>query len=236
MAINTPQDPMALLEEEMNKAPESGLKPFFFSIKSGEKALIRPLMNMNEYVLVNKHELFDNGSKKFVARAICAKDLELECQYCLDAANNKKLTADKRFILPIYVHAVVNVETGLPVTYKDQDGNEQEVKGVRLLEMKRSSSILKDLVGAYNESDTHNITENDFVIRRKGEALETEYTVTPKAPSKFTISPDPRYLDRNEIVFLFSEACEPKIVGSDEKPAATSAQASNGKVRNVPDF
>lgn len=235
MAINTPQDPMAFLEEEMAKAPETGLKPFFFSIKAGEKALIRPLMNMNEYVLVNKHELFDNATKKFVARAICAKDLDLECQYCLDATNNKKLTADKRFILPIYVHAVVNVKTGLSVTYKDQDGNEVAVSGVRLLEMKRSSSILKDLVGAFNEDDEHNITRMDFVIRREGEGLETEYTVTPKAPSKFTVSPDPRYLDRDEIVVLFSEACEPKIVGQDEKLAATPAQ-SNGKVRNVPDF
>lgn len=243
MAINTPADPMALLDEEMNKASETrSFKPFFFSIAKDEKALIRPLLNMPQYLLVNKHEFYNPGTNKFEVRAICARDVELECQHCIDAQTNKKLSADKRFVLPIYVHAVINTKTGEQSIYETQDGEKLPVKGPRLLEMKRSSSILRDLVAAYNESDEHDITGNDFVIRREGEKLETKYTVTMKAPKPFEAEVDAQWKNRDSVLMLFAEACEPKVVGNDEPfqpapdfPADVPAR-SNGKVKSVPDF
>jgi hypothetical protein len=237
---------MAILEEEMNKAPNSsGFKPFFFMLKDGEKALIRPLLNMSQYALVHKHEYYDNTTKKYEARAVCAADMELECQLCLDAEQNKKLKADARFVLPIYVLAVVNVKTGAQVTYTNQDGQELSVSGVRLLEMKRTSSILRDLVAFYNESDEHDITGNDFVIRREnvdGDPLKTKYTVTPKAPKPAVFPEDipAVYRDTEQVRLLFVDACPPVVVGDDEKPepvvAAPAKPATNGKVKSAPDF
>lgn len=244
MAINTPVDPMSVLDEEMNKQPENtGFKPFFFSIAKDEKALVRPLLNMNQYVMVNKHEAWNQAAGKFDVRAICAADLDLDCQHCVDAVTtgNKKLKADKRFILSVYVHAVINVKTGQQVTYTDQEGKEHPVSGPRLLEMKRSSSLLRDLVAAYNESDEHDITAQDFVIRREGEKLETKYTVTPKAPKPFTETVDAAYRDREAVLRMFAEACEPLIVGNDDPfaadlPLVSTPAKSTGKVNNAPDF
>lgn len=240
------KDPMAILEEEMNrKSDTSGFKPFFFMLKDGEKALVRPLLNMNQYALINKHEYFDNAKKQYVARAICAADVELDCQLCLDAEQNKKLKADTRFILPVYVFSVKEVKTGKEVTYT-KDDKEVAVSGVRLLEMKRTSSILRDLVAAYNESDEHDITLNDFVISRQnidGDPLKTKYTVTPKAPKPAVFPEDipDAYRDTEQVKFLFAEACEPVCVGDDgdpfakEEPAAP-AQSTKGTVKNAPDF
>jgi hypothetical protein len=241
MAIDT-RDAMAILNEEMNKADEkgSGLAPFFFSIKDGEKALIRPLLNMSQYVMANKHEIFNNQTKKYDVKAVCAGDLQLACQHCLDATSNKKLASSKRFILPVYVHAVIDTKTGKYVTYTDQEGLEHNVSGVRLLEMKRSSSILRDLVAAYNEDDEHDITTNDFVIQRLGDALETKYTVTPKKPTKFEADVPAWVSDRDQVLFQYADACPFKLVNdeSDVPPALQSSKpASNGgKVKNAPDF
>jgi hypothetical protein len=241
------KDPMALLEEEMNrKSDTSGFKPFFFMLKDGEKALIRPLLNMSQYAQVNKHEYFDSAKKQYVARSICAVDLEQECQLCLDAADNKKLKADSRFVLPIYVLSVKDVKTGKEITYT-KDDQEIAVSGVRLLEMKRTSSILRDLVASYNESDEHDITLNDFVISRQnidGDPLKTKYTVTPKAPkpASFPEEIPEAYRDPEQIKFLFANACEPVCVGDRDKPAEPVAaatpttSATNGKVKSAPDF
>ena len=92
MVINTPIDPrMGELETLMNEeSKSSNFAPFFFSIKDGEKALIRPLLNMNAYLKVQKHEIYNPGTNKFDVKAVCAADLHLECQHCADAASNKR--------------------------------------------------------------------------------------------------------------------------------------------------
>ncbi len=251
MAIDA-KEAMTILEDEMNKADEkgSGLAPFFFSIKDGEKALITPLLNMSQYVLVNKHEIFNPAINKFDVAAICAFDLQLQCQYCLDVVNNKKLTAGKRFVLPIYVHAVINVKTGAYVTYKDKDGVEHNVSGVRLLEMKRTSSILRDLVASYNGTDdsdvkaANNITKLSYVIRREnvdGDKLQTRYTVTPKQARELPEDIPAWTRDRNQVLLQYADACPFKIVNNerDVPPALQSSKPANGnggKVKSVPDF
>lgn len=186
MAIDI-KDPMALLEDEMNKAENrGGFAPFFFALKDGEKALIRPLLNMNQYVAVHFHEFFNPATKKYDVSTVCAEDYGQKCQHCIDAVANKKLAGQRRFYLPVYVHAILKLvgKEWVPVTYTNADGAEQPSKGVRLLELKASSSILSDLVAAYHEDDSHDITRFDFVIARKGIQLDTTYTVTLKPQAR----------------------------------------------------
>ena len=250
MAINTPVDPMAFLNEEMNKEPEkTNFKPFFFALNDGEKALVTVLLNLPDYVLVDKHEYYDNTTKKYVARAICASDVELECQHCIDAQFNKKLQSSNRFILPVYVHEVwklVDVKQNAyeRVIYKDQEGNTHNVQGFRLLEMKRTSSILKSLKDEYNDHDLHDIRMLSFVIRREnvdGDILKTQYRVSSKVARPIPEAVPDEWRDRESVLHFYTDACPPKVVGDDDEftttnlPTDTPAK-SNGKVKSAPDF
>jgi len=238
-------DPMAVLDEEMQRAQAQtgGFAPFFFSIKDGEKALVRPLLNMREYVMLNFHELYNPATKKYEVSAVCAVSFDRECQHCVDAVNHpdkklgKKLSAHRRFYLPIYIHSALKKDSvtqkWAPLTYTDQDGNEQDVKGVRILEMKASSSILASLVASYNEAEGHDITKFDFRIERKGTGTDTEYTTTlsPNAPRAL---PDDLKSQRREQIKSDVEIARPmKVVGG----APVVAQ-SNGKAveDDIPSF
>ncbi len=261
MAINTPADPMAFLNEEMNKEPEkTNYKPFFFALNDGEKALVSVLLNLPNYVLVDKHELWNNNTKKYDARAICAADLDLDCQHCIDAhaSNNKKLQSSNRWVLPAYVHEVWKLvdpkqNAYKRVTYTDQEGNTHNVQGFRLLEMKRTSSILKSLNDEYNDAEDHDITKLSFVIRREnvdGDVLKTEYRTSSKVARPIPEDVPDEWKHKDTVFQLYTEACPPVVVGGDndndsvsddpflpdwDEPMKTPAK-SNGKVKSVPDF
>jgi len=95
MAVTDPTtDPMAYLVEAGTPPPKqefTDFKPFFFAIGNDEKALVRPLLNLItdgqvQLVEAYKHEYWDNVTKKWLFRNLCAKNegIELECQSCLD--------------------------------------------------------------------------------------------------------------------------------------------------------
>lgn len=251
MAINTPADPMAFLNEEMNKEPEkTNFKPFFFALNDGEKALVSVLLNLPDYVLVDKHETWNNTTKKYDARAICAADLDLDCQYCIDAKDNKKLQSSNRWVLPVYVHEVWKLVDAKQnayerVTYKDQEGNTHPVQGFRLLEMKRTSSILKSINDEYNDHDLHDIRMLSFVIRREnidGDVLQTQYRVSSKVARPIPEEVPDVWRNKESVFQLYAEACPPVVVGSDDPfvnavdfPSDIPAK-SNGKVKSAPDF
>lgn len=248
MAIDANVDPMAYLEEAINRPKSTGgdFTPFFFAIKDGEKALIRPLLNMPQYVRVYKHEYYDNATKTWKFRNLCAADQDLDCQCCLDVEampegdkEQKKAKRaarrSERMILPVYLHTVVNIKTGAVVTYT-QDDKEIPVSGPRLLEMKpESSDILHDLLKSYQASESHDITKRDFKIERRGAGIDTKYDTTPKDVSPFTIEVPAEYLSKGSVFDLYSNACPPKIVGQDAAPAQ-SFSSSNGAVKTAPDF
>lgn len=260
MAINTVVDPMAELETLVNSEDAKGnsFAPIFFSIKDNQKALIRPLLNLNQYVRVEKHEIWNPATKKFEVKSVCAASLQLEgCVHCAKAAqakskDEKKLISSPRIVLPIFVHAVIDVHDGHYITYAKvhEDGSNEEIpiSGVRLLEMKKSSSILADLIRSYNGNDDsdvkslHDITTLDYVIRREGEQTETRYVVTPKRPRNLpatSVIPDWAH-DRDLVLLKYADACPFELVESDVK-LDTSAfdkkpAVAAGKPKSIPDF
>ncbi len=253
MAVTDPTvDPMTYLKEAMNRKPESTgdftARPFFFAIEENEKALIRPLLNLIHYVRVTKHEAFDNTVGKYIFRCQCAKDLGQECQACLDVEampegtkEEKKLKnqarASERFVLPIYLHAIKNVITGKQSMYTNQDNQELPKSGPRLLEMKpQYSEILSVLTTTFSIGG--DITIRDFTIEQQGVKLNKKYITEPRPePSPF----DPashdiplEYIDRDLVFSIYSDACPPRIVGAE--PVVAQPKATNGAIKNAPDF
>lgn len=189
MAIEQ-HDPMEEFEAEFQQARERNTSvPFFFSLKDGDKAQVRLLLNFPQNVRMDYHEYYNKPEQRWDANNVCAKALEQECFYC-DLAKTSKdwhYKAQRHIYLPVYVHWVRRLQadrTWGPVTYK-QDGEELTVCGVRMLDMKFSSTILVDLKDVYTEDADNpaarDITRYDFMIQRRGSGLETRYTVNAKS-------------------------------------------------------
>ena len=228
------------IENEMKRAQakSAGGSASFFVLKDGEKALVRPLLNLNAIAIIQKHDFYNPATKKFEVNAICAHVPELElpadsCKHCATAksTNNKKLSAVKYFIIPLWVYGIKN-SAGQAVVYQDQDGNEKPVSGLRYLQLKASSDILSTLLEMYREGT--DLTSLDLTISRKGESLDTKYTVLPRTPAPFTVENVPAQ-DKLTIIQRIADL-NPFETIDDVDPFPPSAQASAPAKQSVPDF
>src|SRR5579885_1336638 len=190
-------DVIGMMESDIQKASQksgSGSASFFV-LKAGEKAKVRALLDLNQVAVVYKHDFFNNVTKKYEVNSICADTPELElprgfCKHCITAkeTKNKKLEAVRYFVIPLYVYQIVRPGKNgewESVTWTDQDGVEKPVSGIRYLQLKASSDILKTLLDLYR--DAGSISAGDLVISRQGERLETTYTVINRPPSPFKV-------------------------------------------------
>lgn len=194
MAIDY-QDSVAQFEAERRKERERSTQPpFFFALKDGQKANVRFLLDYSDAPACKfgYHEMYDSSKKEYTVNAVCAQAFGKECVHCAQAKETGvwKLKAQQHVYLPIYVHGIKELRGGLwvVVTYQE-DGVEKPVQGLRVLDMKfTSSTILDALALAYAESSDdlkeRTITDHDFVISRNGAGLDTKYTVSqnPRAP------------------------------------------------------
>ncbi len=214
-------DPLAEMDEEQSRAQRSKFSSFFLTLKAGEKAWIRPLLNLDACVVLNMHDKFDETLNKSTVSAVCAQEVELDCQHCVDAAQDKKLTARKHFFLPIYVHGVWKMndkKEWVAVYTKDESGEQVSYRGVRLLDLK--GDIQHQLKSEYQESDDRTITNKDFVILRTGGGRsDTHYTVTQKAKAG-GLPADVPAQNRETVRESIIRMREPKSVDSTSQPYA----------------
>jgi len=202
MAIDQ-MDPMAQFEAERRKERERSTQPpFFFALKDGQKANIRFLLNYSDApaCTFGYHELYDASKKEYTVNAVCAAIFGKECVHCgqAKATGTWKLKAQKHVYLPIFVHAVKELRDGQWVyaTYKEDDV-EKQVRGLRMLDMKfTSSTILDALALAYADSSDdlreRTILSHDFVISRNGSGLDTKYTVSQSTRAPLALPSDLR--------------------------------------------
>jgi len=180
-------DVLSLIEQERSKQRSATSGAFFFTLRAGEKALIRALVDLPQMTVVNIHQVFDPSSRQFTVNAVCARDLGEECLHCQASSGNRKLSPIRLFLLPVWVHRIVDQRTGKPVMFTDRQGEEREAgQCVRLLRMKATSPIIDALLAYYREEGS--IVQADAVIARTGTGLETTYSVVFKSPSTFLIS------------------------------------------------
>lgn len=231
---------IAEIEAEMKRAQakSSGGNVSFFVLKDGEKALVRPLLNLNQVASLLMHVYWNPGSGKFDVNSVCAHQAELElpagsCKHCAtvktmtDKKAAGKMAATKYFVVPLYVYGIKNA-AGAPVTYT-QDDKEVAVQGVRYLQLKPTSDILATLLEIYR--DNGDITTGDLTISRKGEKLDTKYTVTQRPPAVFSVENVPAQ-SKFDIITRIAEMNAPEVIdGADPFPpsATTSAKASAPK-------
>lgn len=209
MVVMNPIEELEFEIEQGEKQKNTSYVPLFFYLTDGQKAYIRPLVNLMlpdrtaGYAKMVLHDRYDRVNKKDSIKAVCATMVSGECFYCAQAAQElsaagknkealkkaRQLEAANRIYLPVYLHKIQAFKDGkwADVTYEDSDGNQQPVNGLRYLELKRTSTILKDLLEYYKESDAHDITIVDFVIKRTGAGLDTEYSciANPNGPKPF---------------------------------------------------
>jgi hypothetical protein len=212
-------DPLAEMDEELNRAQRSKFSSFFLTLKAGEKTLIRPLLNLNECVVLKLHEKFDETLNKSAVSAVCASEVELDCQHCVDAAQDKKLTARKHFFLPIYVHGVWKRDERnqwVAVKTKDDSGVEVTYQGVRILDLK--GDILYQIKSYHGESDDSTITNVDLVIERTGSGRnDTHYMVTPKVNAR-PLPPDVPVQNRETVRESLIAMRKPQAVDTTSHP------------------
>lgn len=201
-------------QEAKASAPKSSYVPTFFKLGDKQRALIRPLVNLDVADVANFHRFFDPQTKRYV-EAMCGKEQGLPCLYCGLAANaeekkkKNELTAKETFFLPVWVYAIlvkkVDPDTGMEVlddhdnpvweklTYTDSETNQEKpVSGIRIMQLTFFGSI-KSVADAFLKmySSGKNITAQDFVIERVGADQHTKYIPSNKQPSEFKVKMDP---------------------------------------------
>lgn len=229
-------DVIAEMEAEQKRAAarSSGSNVSWFMLKDGEKSLIRCLLNLSQAAIILKHDFYNPATRKFEVNALCARSLDLDeeqCAHCIAARGNKKLLAQKYFILPVYVYGVKN-SSGQAVVYTDSEGNEKAVQGLKYLQLKASSDILAVLLAMYR--DGTNLTGLDLKISRTGASTDTKYTVLPQSPSPFAVADVP-VQNVEDIITRIADLNPPAIAGGLPTPPPAVSSAAPAKAV-VPDF
>lgn len=227
MAINA----LDLIDQELAKAAAprtSGKRPIFLFLKENHKALIRPLYNLTDALVLNKHSKWNDDPQHRV-NAICAKEEGNDCKYCSMVGDDKKMAAQFHFYLPVYVYNVTDQSTGQKVTYKEkqEDGSEAErpVQGVRVLELTSFGTIgaVLKFFREYIKEEEAPLTSCDFSISQVGAGQKKSFVCMPKAPKLMApqikeLIPTPERL-RERLL----DACQP-VIADGVKPATPEVQ------------
>lgn len=228
-------------EQGARAAVQRSAKPTFLILKDGQKALFRPLTNLDGCAVMDMHNKFHPTDIKLSVDATCAcEDGGKLCKHCQDAANDKKLTARRTFFLPIYLYRIICLKDvlkkdgsvlfrkGEAVAYPDPENNNvlKPESGVRLLKLTFNFGTIATAAGMlktrYREGD--DLSRRDFSLERVGGDQQTKYILDPKDPSPFQLAnkiPAPTIERIRERVF---EACPPLVATTN---AAVSQDTAN---------
>ena len=185
MAINA----LDLIDEQLTRAaeaPKSKGKPIFLFLKEGHKAVVRPLYDLKDALVLKKHSKYAEDPSQRV-NAICASEIGKSCVYCHRAENDRKLSAQLHFYVLSHVHSVLDSK-GEKVTFKskNEDGDEvvKEVQGPRLLELAAfgtAGKILKTF-REYVRDEEISLSALDWTITQVGKGQQKDFVTLPKAP------------------------------------------------------
>lgn len=195
MTIVAKRSVIEMMDDAKARAEKAskGFVPTFLMLKDHQKAILRPLFNLDECVPMQMHNKFNKVSPKDSINAVCASEQGKVCEYCQAyAAGDKQLAPKMSFMLPVYLYRVGQQnddKTWSDVTYTDTEGNAQPVKGLRVLELKNYGTVsqVMDVMRSMFAEET-DIRDHDFSIERKGAGTDTSYIVLPRAPK---LMPEP---------------------------------------------
>lgn len=219
-------DKLALIDKATERAntPRASKKPVFLFLSEGQKALIRPVVNLPQAPVLAVHNKWSDRPD-YRVNAICATEISKSCDHCDSAKTleDKKLQASDVFFVPVYVYSVINVKTGQKVTYKEEDV-EKPIGGFRVLELPlygKAFSILQTFRSYVRDEDDHDIRACDFSIEQVGSGTAKNFITTPKTPRPA----DPRIAEKCPEVSRFVEAilaARPPLVATSSDSGASS--------------
>lgn len=133
-------NPLDIIDQELArqktvKTPSS--RQMFLYLKQGHTAIIRPLYELNKCLAMQKHDVYNESTQ---IASICAAEIGQDCFHCFksESEKNKRLSANYRIYLPIYVYKVVD-EDQSEVYYEDTDEygarTSKPLQGIRILEL-----------------------------------------------------------------------------------------------------
>src|SRR6266487_5219905 len=183
--------------EKARQAAKDGLRAYVSNsivlLKDGERALVRPLYNMDAVIVRPMHDKFKNtdvslSSRTVDGRAVAAPISALCAAHdgkpCLLCAQPKDAKLESRFecFVPVYLYGIKDM-VNKAITYTDPDGNTKSVKGFRMLRCKQGSEILNQLMSTFKDADYgRDVTMCDFKLERHGAGMDTKYVCSPKPP------------------------------------------------------
>jgi hypothetical protein len=251
-------DPIASVKQEMAAAKEKAAAakaakdspkkaPVIVRLKDGQRIKIRPLANITEYGRCAFHYKYGVNGQATIS-AVCATSFKVpECALCQNS--DKALKASDRFYLPVWVRIVemVNSRGGwTQATWTDKEGEVHDVEGgLRYLEMKISSPIFASLIAKYENSESHDIRDRDFIIERQGATMnDTKYVTDPQDPSRFRFDkvlerhPGADWTAKGTLLRIYEEF-PPILIEDDQEliaPSVVSLKASEKKAITADDF
>ncbi|HEY5003438.1 MAG TPA: hypothetical protein VII61_09820 [Ktedonobacteraceae bacterium] len=183
--------------EKARAAAKDGSKAFVGNsivlLAEGQRALVRPVYNMSESIVIPMHDKYKNTDVSLSSRtyqgatqaapisSMCATHIGKPCLFCAQP-KEAKLEARMECFVPVYLYGIKDSQDNT-VTFTDPDGNAKAVKGFRMYRLKAGSAILNQLMAIYRDQDyDKDVTGCDFLIERKGSGLDTTYSCTPKPP------------------------------------------------------
>jgi hypothetical protein len=181
------------------------------------------------------HNKFCKADPKQSINAVCAQELGKPCALCELEASDKQLRPALSLMLPVYVYrigewTVTHGPTGQPekswteLTYKNAEGSEVRVQGLRIIELKQYgtiTAIYQTLRTYYRDYPSHDIRECDFSVERVGSMQNTSYIALPRAPKAASQEITALIPTVEAVRDMLLSACKPHVT-------AASMNGSNG--------
>ena len=188
--------------EKARQAAKDGPRAFVSNsivlLADGQRALVRPIYNMDRAIVVPMHDKYKNTDVSLSSRkdqygnmvaapiaALCAAHQGKPCAYCVNAKENKLEARNEAFV-PVYLFRIEQEVTAgqwEPCNYTTPEGEVKPIKGFRMYRMKQGSSVLSQCMTTFKDEEySRDITVCNFSIERHGSGLDTKYVCSPKPP------------------------------------------------------
>lgn len=185
-------NPLDIIDAELKKASSvrhvTNKRPIFLYLKPKQKAFIRPLYTLSESIALKKHDVYNESNP---IAAICAQEIDDDCYYCFLSSNNKRLIANYRIYVPIYIYKVVG-EEGNDIYYEEINQTtgikeQKMLQGIRILELSsfgKTGAILDFFRKFMQQRGNLDITEYDFTYSHvdNGQAKYFDMTMKRQSP------------------------------------------------------
>jgi hypothetical protein len=145
-------DVLAMIEDQMARPVVRSCgqrRQLFLYLKEQQKTLIRPLLNLDTVTAFAIHNRYHPDIKRKIY-VVCAREVNKPCYYCQGSGRGEQMCdAEVSFMLPVFVYSLIDTRSGRQIMYRDQDGRDQPVSGLRLLELTAFGAV-RDILATFS--------------------------------------------------------------------------------------